>query len=144
MINEFLRRCPYCQITNRLRLPIKAHRFTCASCNPFEVFHPDHIGPLTKDAHGNEYILAIIDAFSRWVELFPTKSTTAVRSCSIILVDFALDTGITTVGSAFVECTAGTIDNATADEGCSNAVADDKGAAEDAAAGGCWMVAGEG
>jgi len=30
------------------------------------------------------------------------------------------------------------------DEGCSNAVADDKGAAEDAAAGGCWMVAGEG
>ena len=29
------------------------------------------IGPLTKDAHGNEYILVIIDAFSRWVELFP-------------------------------------------------------------------------
>jgi hypothetical protein len=35
MINEFLRQCPYCQITNRLRLPIKAHRFTCASYNPF-------------------------------------------------------------------------------------------------------------
>ena len=31
MIYEFLRQCPYCQITNRLRLPIKAHRFTCAS-----------------------------------------------------------------------------------------------------------------
>jgi hypothetical protein len=26
MIKEFLRQCPYCQITNRLRLPIKAHR----------------------------------------------------------------------------------------------------------------------
>ena len=77
MINEFLRQCPYCQITNRLRLPIQAHRFTCASYNPFEVLHLDHIGPLTKDAHGNEYILVIIDAFSRWVELFPTKSTTA-------------------------------------------------------------------
>ncbi len=36
MINEFLRQCPYCQITNRLRIPIKAHRFTCASYNPFE------------------------------------------------------------------------------------------------------------
>ena len=67
MITEFLRQCPYCQITNRLRLPIKAHRFTCASYNPFEVLHLDHIGPLTKDAHGNEYILVIIDAFSRWV-----------------------------------------------------------------------------
>ncbi len=50
MINEFLRQCPYCQITNRLRIPIKAHRFTCASYNPFEVLHLDHIGPLTKDA----------------------------------------------------------------------------------------------
>ena len=78
MIKEFLRQCPYCQITNRLRIPIKAHQFTCASYNPFEVLHLDHIGPLTKDAHGNEYILVIIDAFSRWVELFPTKSTTAV------------------------------------------------------------------
>ena len=43
-----------------------------------------HIGPLTKDAHGNEYILVIIDAFSRWVELFPTKSTTAVETASVI------------------------------------------------------------
>ena len=85
MIKEFLRQCPYCQITNRLRIPIKAHPFTCASYNPFEVLHLDHIGPLTKDAHGNEYILVIIDAFSRWVELFPTKSTTAVETASVML-----------------------------------------------------------
>ena len=31
------------------------------SYNPFEVLHLDHIEPLTKDAHGNEYILVIID-----------------------------------------------------------------------------------
>ena len=41
--------------------------FTCASYNP-----------LTKDAHGNEFILVIIDAFSRWVELFHTETTTAI------------------------------------------------------------------
>ena len=70
---------------SRMRLQIKAHRFTCASCNPFEVLHLDHIGPLPKDAHGNEYILVIIDAFSRWVELFPTKSTTAAETASMIL-----------------------------------------------------------
>jgi hypothetical protein len=44
-IKEFLRQCPYCRITNRLRLPIKAYRFTCASYNPFEDLHLDHIGP---------------------------------------------------------------------------------------------------
>ena len=85
MINEFLRQCPYCQIANRLRLPIKAHRFTCASYNPFKVLHLDHIGPLIKDAHDNEYILVIIDTFSRWVELSPTKSTTAAETASVML-----------------------------------------------------------
>ena len=85
MINEFLRQCPYCQITNRFRLPTKAHRFTSASYNPFEVLHLDHIGPLSKDAHGNEYKLVIIDAFSRWVELFPTKSTNAAETASVML-----------------------------------------------------------
>jgi len=77
--------CPYCQITNRLRLPIKAHRFSCASYNPFEVLHLDHIGPLTKDAHCNEYILVIIDAFSRRIKLFPTNPTTAVEAASVML-----------------------------------------------------------
>jgi len=85
MINEFLRQCPYCQLNNQLRVPIKAHRFTCASYNPFEVLHLDHTRPLTKDAHGNQYILVIIVAFSRWIELFPTKSTTAVETASVIL-----------------------------------------------------------
>ena len=85
MISKFIRQCPACQVMSRMRLQIKAHRFTCASYNPIEVLHLDHIGPLTKDAHGNEYILVIIDAFSRWVELFPTKSTTAAETASMIL-----------------------------------------------------------
>ena len=79
MISEFIRQCPACQITNRLRIAIMTHPFTCTSYNPFEVLHLNHIGPLTKDSHGNEYILVIIDAFSRWVELFPTKTTTAIE-----------------------------------------------------------------
>jgi len=55
-----------------IRRYVRFHSLTiiqvCASYNPFEVLYLDHIGPLTKDAHGNEYILVIIDAFSRWVE----------------------------------------------------------------------------
>ena len=85
MISEFIRQCPACQITNRLRIHIKTHPFTCASYNPFEVLHMDHIGPLTKDAQGNEYILVIIDAFSRWDEFSPTKTTTAIETASAIL-----------------------------------------------------------
>ena len=46
------------------------------------------IGPLRPDVHGNMFILVIIDAFSRWVELYPTKSTTAVESASCIFQHF--------------------------------------------------------
>jgi len=84
-IEEFIRQCPNCQVMNRLKIPIKTHPFTCASYNPFEVLHLDHIGPLPVDSHGNEYILVIIDAFSRWVELFPTRSTNAFETATIIL-----------------------------------------------------------
>jgi hypothetical protein len=43
MISEFIRQCPACQVMSRMRLQIKAHRFTCASYSPFEVpaFHND-------------------------------------------------------------------------------------------------------
>ena len=34
--------------------------------------------------HLEHFILVLIDAFSRWVELFPTKTTTALESASCI------------------------------------------------------------
>jgi hypothetical protein len=52
------------------------------------VIHLDHIEPLTSDAHGNRFILVLIDAFSRWVELFFTKTTTALESASCMLQHF--------------------------------------------------------
>ena len=38
---------------------------------------------ISDHAHGNEYILVIIDTFSIWVELFPTKSTIAAETACI-------------------------------------------------------------
>ena len=69
---------------SRLKVQIKTHSFTCASYNLFEVIHLDHIDPLRPDAQGNMFILVLIDAFSRWVEPFPTKTTTALESASCI------------------------------------------------------------
>jgi len=71
-----------------LHIQIKTHPFTCASYNPFEVLHLDHIGPLRADVNGSMFILVIIDAFSRWVELYPTKTTTAVETASCIFQHF--------------------------------------------------------
>ncbi len=89
MITEFIRQCPCCQVMSRLTsLHIKTHPFTCASYNPFEVLHWDHIGPLRADVNGSTFILVIIDAFWRWVELYSTKTTTAVETASCIFQHF--------------------------------------------------------
>ena len=73
---------------SRLKILIKTHPFTCASYNPFESLHIDHIGPLPVDDKGNSHILVMIDAFSRWVELFPTKTTGASEAAGCIFQHF--------------------------------------------------------
>lgn len=49
---------------------------------PFEVIHIDHFGPVEKDAP-KKYVLVVIDAFTKFVKLYATKSTSSkeVVSC---------------------------------------------------------------
>ena len=64
------------------------HYFLEASYNPFQCLHIDHIGPLPSDDKGNTHILVMIDAFSRWVELFPTKTTGTSEAAGCIFQHF--------------------------------------------------------
>lgn len=43
---------------------------------PLHTLHLDHIGPLTETRKQYNHILTLVDAFSKFVWLFPTKSTT--------------------------------------------------------------------
>ncbi|XP_041979296.1 uncharacterized protein K02A2.6-like [Aricia agestis] len=44
---------------------------------PLHTLHVDHIGPLTETKKLYNYILTIIDAFTKFTWIFPTKSTTS-------------------------------------------------------------------
>jgi len=37
--------------------------------------HIDHLGPFEKAPQGHKYIFLITDAFTKYIELFPTKTT---------------------------------------------------------------------
>jgi len=44
---------------------------------PFEMIHVDHVGPMDKQITIKKYILVVVDAFSRFVRLYATKTTSA-------------------------------------------------------------------
>lgn len=42
---------------------------------PFQTCHIDHYGPLEKTGRGYKYIFSVIDAFTKFIRLYPCKST---------------------------------------------------------------------
>lgn len=42
---------------------------------PFDTLHIDHYGPLEKSRNGNKHILSVIDGFTKFIKLYPCKST---------------------------------------------------------------------
>jgi len=44
---------------------------------PFETIHIDHFGPVDKRVSFKKYILLVVDAFSKFVKLFATKTTSS-------------------------------------------------------------------
>ena len=84
-VMQFIRQCPACQLMRDKKLLIKTHPFTTASYDPMDVLNIDTIGPLPKDEFGNEFILVVIDCFTRWVELYPTPDTSALSAARALL-----------------------------------------------------------
>ena len=49
---------------------------------PMDKVHIDFVGPLKKTSQGNEHIMVVICAFSKWVELFFPPAITIGRTHS--------------------------------------------------------------
>ena len=47
---------------------------------PFHTVHIDHKGPLNPMSDGKHHCLVVIDAFSRFIRVYPDKSTDATNT----------------------------------------------------------------
>jgi hypothetical protein len=84
-VRQLIRICNFCQANSQKKLTAKVLPYTSASYHPMKVINVDTIGPLPKDEYGNEYLLAIIDCFTRWVELYSTPDTSAMSAAVPLL-----------------------------------------------------------
>jgi len=51
---------------------------------PLHTYHMDHLGPLESIHKNYKYILAIVDAFTKFTSLYPTKTTTSKEVIKIL------------------------------------------------------------
>jgi transposase InsO family protein len=84
-VRKFISECPICQALRRLTPAIKALPYVTAAPAPMERISIDTMGPYTKSTRGYEYILVVIDNFSRFVELYPLTSVGASEAAERLL-----------------------------------------------------------
>ena len=72
-LHDFVRHCQVCAQTklgpNQLKAPLQ----TINVNEPFVFWAMDYMGPLPETTQGNKHLLVVMDHFTKWCEVFPTK-----------------------------------------------------------------------
>ena len=84
-IRNFIRQCPCCQKMATLKVAINTTPFTTACYAPMDTLNIDTLGPFPMDSRGNCYIVAVIDKFTRFVELYAQPTTDAMGAADAVL-----------------------------------------------------------
>ena len=88
IVKKYISECDCCQKSNVRKIQIHVEPFTLAGYELMANRCIDTIGPFPADKDGNKYIIVIIDTFSRWIELYPSKENDAVSAASALYQHF--------------------------------------------------------
>ena len=83
-VDKYVRQCRECQHAKRMYhgQPVPLHPLPVAAV--FQRWHMDFLGPLKKAEDGEQYILLIVDSFSRWCEAFAVKDQKATTVAKVL------------------------------------------------------------
>jgi transposase InsO family protein len=84
-VRKFIRTCPCCQKMKQLMPAIHTNPYTVNSYHPWDIISMDTLTGLPQSAEGYTGILVIIDNFSRYIELYPVKSTTEKEAIDCLI-----------------------------------------------------------
>jgi len=81
-VADEVRKCEPCAQYHRGKAPRQPPLKPFNAGEPFEVVSIDIMGKHPKSAKGNEYILTVVDIFSKWAQSLPVRVQTAPVACS--------------------------------------------------------------
>lgn len=85
-VRQYIHTCPACQFMQPSKMLIATTApYNMSVHSPMDRINVDTIGPLPEDAEGNKYIIVVIDVFSRYAELYPTKDATAITAAKCLV-----------------------------------------------------------
>ena len=100
----YIQNCPGCQKMQRLKPQIHTIPFTLASYEPMKRVCVDAIGPINIDNQEYKHILVFIDAFSRYVKLYPltaVNSEQALHALNQWIADFGCPTELVSDNASY-------------------------------------------
>ena len=83
-IKDYVETCDTCQRTKVLRTGHPVPLSPLPIEDVFSRIHVDILGPLPKTKDGFQYILLVVDSFSKWTECFPLKTQEAKEVADIL------------------------------------------------------------
>jgi ribosomal protein L21E len=87
-LEQYILTCPTCNQNKKGNRIPKCSLTNFHSGSPMERVHLDFLGPLKKTKSGNEYILMMVDQFTKWVECIPLPSQTAEITAHAAINEF--------------------------------------------------------
>jgi len=92
MVNDVKRvisKCEKCQLNRPQPYPDPMESIPTEVEGPFTHLGLDIIGPLTKTRNNNQYIIVVVDYFTKWVEAEPTENITSYDVVKFLINIFA-------------------------------------------------------
>ena len=89
-VRNFVSQCPCCQKNRMTPFTGTLSKYTLSvTSGPMKRLSIDTVGPFPKDEDDNTYILVVIDNFSRYTTLWPTKDQTGLSAAKALIKHFS-------------------------------------------------------
>ena len=87
-IELFVKSCGVCNRNKRANVKPRAGLGRYHAGSPLERVHIDILGPFTESSRGNQYVLMIVDQFTKWLECFPLPLQSAEITAKTVVNGF--------------------------------------------------------